>query len=395
MNSGAPAPHEFEVSIFGRGTGECIVVHLGDGRWAVVDSFCYGRGEHRRPVALAYLKRLGIEPEGSISLVVATHWDDDHINGISEVVENSRPDVDVWVSLCLDSEDLEAWAMLIDEQAPEDGFSSGTSEYLRLLELVPEDRFGWAQENLPLTPTGSRTEVRALSPSRPSVRDGLQAVGVNLWDLSAKARGPAPNPSSVALLLTAGQRSVLLGGDLPTGPANRGWEGVLKLRGVPRATVFKVPHHGSSTSVHPRVDRKLIRRDAVRAVTRFNGGRSPLPSKPDLMRMAGLPGLGWVAGRPGPKAFESDPELRAVIDRSTVGGLTEAEGPIGQVRVRWSLDDPTKAASVETSGWVLDAQAAARRARLRDSRLEGPRLVRESTFALSWSTRAECRGLWR
>ena len=32
-----PAPDELEVSLFGRGVGECAVVHLGSGEWLVVD----------------------------------------------------------------------------------------------------------------------------------------------------------------------------------------------------------------------------------------------------------------------------------------------------------------------------------------------------------------------
>lgn len=78
-----PQQHEVEVSVFGTGFGESIVVHLGLDRWVVVDS-CRNPNS-KKPVALEYLGEMGVDVPESLLLVVATHWDDDHIGGLAEV----------------------------------------------------------------------------------------------------------------------------------------------------------------------------------------------------------------------------------------------------------------------------------------------------------------------
>src|SRR3954452_16374970 len=78
-----PDPEEIEVAVFGPGFGECSCVHLGDGKWMILDS-CLDPGTGR-PWALGYLSDLGVDVSTSVALVVVTHFDDDHIRGITEV----------------------------------------------------------------------------------------------------------------------------------------------------------------------------------------------------------------------------------------------------------------------------------------------------------------------
>jgi len=54
-----PAVDELEVSVFGPGVGECVLVHFGEGEWMVVDS-CLDRATSR-PAALDYLTELGVD----------------------------------------------------------------------------------------------------------------------------------------------------------------------------------------------------------------------------------------------------------------------------------------------------------------------------------------------
>ncbi len=82
-----PKTDEFELSIFGPGIGECIVIHVGDGRWLVVDS-CVRR-ETKEPVALSYLTDLGVDIAGSVKVIVVTHWHDDHMEGVSALLEKA------------------------------------------------------------------------------------------------------------------------------------------------------------------------------------------------------------------------------------------------------------------------------------------------------------------
>jgi glyoxylase-like metal-dependent hydrolase (beta-lactamase superfamily II) len=71
-----PAAHELEVSVFGPGKGECIVIGLPGGPWLVVDSFQVKVAGGRSPVAVEYLKRINVT---DVAGVFITHWHDDHM----------------------------------------------------------------------------------------------------------------------------------------------------------------------------------------------------------------------------------------------------------------------------------------------------------------------------
>src|SRR5262245_15049938 len=79
-----PAQDDFELSLFGPGIGECVVIHVGNGEWIVIDSCKEGSGTP--PIALDYLNRLGVDVASAIKIVAITHWHDDHIKGAAELV---------------------------------------------------------------------------------------------------------------------------------------------------------------------------------------------------------------------------------------------------------------------------------------------------------------------
>jgi len=68
----APQIDELEISLFGPGIGECIVVHLGNRQWMVVDS-CMNVGR-TEPIAVNYLNQMGVDVESDVKLVVVTQW---------------------------------------------------------------------------------------------------------------------------------------------------------------------------------------------------------------------------------------------------------------------------------------------------------------------------------
>src|SRR5947207_9415173 len=78
-----PATNEIEISLFGPGFGECVVVHLGYNDWIIVDS-CRDLAS-KRPVSLVYLERLGVPVDTAVKRVIATHYHDDHLDGLPEV----------------------------------------------------------------------------------------------------------------------------------------------------------------------------------------------------------------------------------------------------------------------------------------------------------------------
>ena len=85
--SNAPEPDEIEVSLIDPGYGESVLVHPGDGEWIVADS-CVEKDKEGfiQSSAVAYLRKIGVDLARQASRVVATHWHDDHIAGLSKVV---------------------------------------------------------------------------------------------------------------------------------------------------------------------------------------------------------------------------------------------------------------------------------------------------------------------
>lgn len=79
-----PGADEIEVSLFGPGVGECVVVHIGQGNWLVIDS-CTEPGTSE-PVALEYLRTIGADLQTQVRLFLVSHWHDDHIRGAAKLL---------------------------------------------------------------------------------------------------------------------------------------------------------------------------------------------------------------------------------------------------------------------------------------------------------------------
>ncbi|WP_420451766.1 MBL fold metallo-hydrolase [Ilumatobacter sp.] len=96
-----PATDEIEITVLGRGIGESIVVHVGNGMWTVIDSFIEAeiRGAHpgdptvrnREPSASRYLEHaLHLNVEDVVVSIVLTHLHNDHFAGIGELVRRCK-----------------------------------------------------------------------------------------------------------------------------------------------------------------------------------------------------------------------------------------------------------------------------------------------------------------
>lgn len=101
-----PAVDEIEVTLFGPGYGEAIAVHLGEGAWLLVDS-CIDP-DSKAPASGTYLEKIGVDA-GQVRSIVASHWHDDHIRGISQLATR-HPKADFVISAVFN--DKEAGAFL-------------------------------------------------------------------------------------------------------------------------------------------------------------------------------------------------------------------------------------------------------------------------------------------
>ena len=261
-----------------------------DGQWTLVDS-CLNP-ETREPAALTYLDSIGVSAQYSVRLVLVTHWDDDHIGGVRKIVERCHQ-ATVACSLALSHEQVIQFVM---EQGQAQGpLGSGLDELRAVLEHCRGNgRLTWAKATLPLYPreAGALPVVTALSPSDDDVSRSVeslieQATGGTI-SFRRRYRAPStPNGASVAACVIADDTAILLGADLENSSnPQSGWSAVLAhARPAVRASIVKVPHHGSEGAHHDDMWAQIVDDNPVAIVTPWVLGGGHLPSEEDLARL--------------------------------------------------------------------------------------------------------------
>ena len=338
-----PQQDEFELSLFGPGVGECIVTHIGDGQWAVVDS-CLRPGT-KQPLALSYLQNFGVNIANSVSLIVVTHWHDDHMEGVATLLEEAT-NARFCCSVALTKHEffkVAAQANQLMAKSSDVGEMEGIFRILRRRKAsrttTPFGSVKFAQEDTRLFQRlggAVPVELWSLSPSAASITRSLQEFSHMIPEISsAKVHLPRQkaNDVAVALFLQAGEFRVLLGSDLQSDTAaDRGWRAVLASTSRPqeRAHVFKVPHHGSRNAHHSEVWKLMLEESPIAAITPFASGAEPLPRTADQQRIVSLTkrayctarSQGWSAPRKGQPVDRvlQERKLRA-IDPKVVGHI--------------------------------------------------------------------------
>lgn len=277
-----PGKGEFELTLLGPGYGESIALHVGDGAWVLVDSCIDAAGT---PRALQYLESIDVDPSRAVILVVATHWHDDHIRGMAQLVETCDEAVFCCAGALCREEFLAAADALERRHLSVAG--SGVREihgvFSRLVQAVRKPTLAVADRRV-LVQGGC--EVWSLSPDDALFLDFLRSLErLFPGEGQGKTRIPALSPNEVAVALWIGVAdvAVLLGSDLE----KRGWTGVLQSRSRPagRASVFKVPHHGSENAHEKGVWERILIPDPHAVLTPWHRGRGSLPSQSDVQRI--------------------------------------------------------------------------------------------------------------
>lgn len=345
-----PDPHELEISVIGPGRGECVVVHLGDNEWCIVDS-CMAR-TYNEPVAIEYLRSFNNDALNGVKLIVATHWHDDHIRGLAQMLE-VLPDACFSCSAALDTQNFALLLEVAEESLQE---SSGVDEFRRIRDLLIErgKATGTAKKlvspqlaiqnrcllRLPAEGRPFPAAVIAVSPSDGTVKKALADIADWLpksGDLQRRIANRAPNKTSVALWVEAGPKRILLGADLEhTEEPGEGWIAVIASRqDHGSASIFKIPHHGSENADCPDVWAKMLTENPIGIVTPFTSGAG-LPSEKDLRRLGGRTNALFCTAQ-GPGAPPRRDSLVEKIARSTTQKRHVLSGSPGHVRIRWSI----------------------------------------------------------
>lgn len=309
-----PGRDELELTLFGPGYGESIVLHVGDGAWVIVDS-CIDEGG--APRALRYLENLGLDPAEAVVLIVATHWHDDHIRGMAKLVEACDGAAFCCAGALRGEEFLSIVGAL--EGRPFSGAGSGVREihgvFARLAEAASKPTFALANRRI-FSRNGC--EIWSLSPDDAAFWRFLKSVGGLLPDVGqtkTRVASLAPNEAAVALWIGIGDVSVLLGSDLE----KPGWTSILKSGerpdGAASASAFKVPHHGSANADEQKVWERMLEPAPFAVLTPWRRGGRTLPGENDVRRILSHTGNAYATAKAG--ALESTPGRRqGPVDRT-------------------------------------------------------------------------------
>lgn len=294
-----PTPDQIELTLFGPGYGECAVVHLGNNRWVVVDS-CID-SETKQPAALTYFQAIGVDPKEAVRLIIATHWHDDHIRGLSRLLaqcQNAR----FCCSSALTHKEFLATVENYEAQ-PAMKVTSGLREISEVYQELqarpaPVRTPIYALPNrtvfsLPAEESGHGIECRVwtLSPSDIQYQkflDELTLLMPGVKETKRRVILQGPNHISVVTWISIGGIDLLLGGDLEeTGEEDTGWSVVVASTERPhgKASIFKIPHHGSVTAHHDAVWQQMIVPRPYAILSPYNRGHKKLPSPADIQRI--------------------------------------------------------------------------------------------------------------
>ena len=356
-----PASDEIEITVFGPGFGESIVIHAGNNEWVVVDSCIDSRVG--RPAALAYLAEINVDPSTAVKLVVATHWHDDHIGGMSELVSECTSARFACSVALTRSEFLEVARVYTSR--PLIVASAGPTEISQTLATLRarRQRPTRAIADRPLirmsraVTGGLDWEVTALSPSDGEVQRFLASIASLLPPgIPATTKSRLPNPEqndlSVATWIKIGEIQILLGADLEEhGVADRGWTAVLASSTPPsgQASLFKIAHHGSANGHHDGIWSNMLIKSPMAVLTPWTLGGHDLPLPDDVQRIRNLTPNAYSTSRLKAPALQALPQAVTKTLREGNIKIRQSEPPTGYIRLR------TRASSQGPSVWNLTA----------------------------------------
>ncbi|NPC42933.1 MBL fold metallo-hydrolase [Nocardioides sp. zg-1230] len=323
-----PAEDEVQVAVLGRGVGESIVVHIGEDRWIVVDSFNMRDGDGLVvPAALHYLDSIGVGMDRVVALVIS-HFDIDHVRGASRLFAETARDARLVLSGAMAAREFLAHLRLADR--PGKGGDAGVRELRTLLALIDPPGTGGRvlercrrdQSLLRNLQGGSLTPTTyGMAPCEDTITEfTAQVAPILAGNAPQTLPRPLLNRASAAIHLQVGDRAILLCGDLEhddrIGSQDRGWGGaLLPLHGNP-ATFVKLGHHGSQNGDHEDIWNRLTAADCVVAAAPYTAQVDSLPTEADIARIVSRGHTLYVAG-----ATATPTET---IESGTLGDLSRA-----------------------------------------------------------------------
>ena len=337
----APQVDEIEVTVFGPGFGESIVVHLGNGEWMIVDS-CVDRTAPNKLIApLYYLRQIGVAVEDAVKYIVASHWDDDHIQGMDDIVE-ACPNAKFICPASLPDEKFITFVEAISKGAS--ATNGGNVKIIRRIVQILDSRKQAFCIATPGKKVNSSPDIFSWSPSDFNNSEFFQYLARQHPKAVEAYRSAIPedsNHTSIVITVDWSDTAVLLGADLEVSAnPDSGWCAVISevqhLNCTRKADLVKVPHHGSSTAHAEEMWSQLVNENPISVIAPF--GRGPITGRPpksdDIRRISKLSGKVFLTAR---HLVTKTAQKNFSVIRSLREGnitFTSTKGPLGIVRHR-------------------------------------------------------------
>ena len=335
-----PAIDEIEVTLFGPGYGEAIAVHLGEGAWMLVDS-CIDP-DSKAPASGKYLEQIGVDAR-QVRAIVASHWHDDHVGGISQLAAR-HPKADFVISAVFNDKDARAF-LAAYSGASSSGLARGAKELFGVMRVRKTVFPALHRSNvLEATLNAQQVRVTALSPVPAAFAQSLAHLAQYLprkGQAINHAPEHRPNFEAVVLHVDVGDGAVLLGADLEDHD-KFGWSAVVadQWSGAKRpATAYKVAHHGSYTGDCPQVWTALLKSDPVACLTPFTLGDLRLPTDADKERVKGNTPHAYISSGASRRPDMDSRQLKRLGD--ICKKLARVDAGFGAVRLRRQIGAPS------------------------------------------------------
>lgn len=353
-SSSPPGSAEFEISLFGTGYGESVLCHFGDNEWAVIDSCT--NPESNKSLILEYLEQTA--PDAKVLLIIATHFHDDHIRGLSQIVERYPgacfvfPNAlkgDEFIQLLVSAEDI-----LVNN-------SSCCKEFYSILKLLQKDPKSASEAKKIFS--NKYCDVYSLSPSDHAEAMAREEIKGYLPREGLLRKSIVPNRTNhfsiVVKCVFKNKATWLLGSDLENHTDTRwGWRAIILSKLIPddEAHVFKIPHHGSDCAHNDDVWQNLLVKNPISLITPFVNGKTIIPSRTSLNRIKDNSYKAFITGRPERKKTKnSDSTVRRILKEAGKEIFT-INSQVGHIQLRMDFErlDFVNSCVIKTFGSALD-----------------------------------------
>jgi hypothetical protein len=293
-----PKIDEFELTFFGPGFGESIVVHIPGIGWGVIDSCEFKLANQKYVPPLDYLT---LQNANSLAFVILTHPHRDHFGGMEQIINNYLGKI---CRVCRYSgESVRELGAYLTNQGIKGKpgakmLASVFGAFKEAVERGAEKRhLGAMTQVIPrkkVSVTGKTFEVEVLSLS-PLAMDEESYVNI-LRRALPKVNGELEeipdhkhNLIACALWISVGEVVVILGSDVEKGSTrSSGWRGIVNSVDGPDLCVnaLKVAHHGSASAYCRKAWEKHCKRgNIISVITPYNRGTVRRPSEDDIQRI--------------------------------------------------------------------------------------------------------------